>query len=884
VTVTDTCGAGPGTGRSRVEVEGILSEVLAELLGVEQVSPGSDFFADLGADSMMMTRFCARVRKHDALPSLSMKDIYRHPSVGALASALAIAAAPADATPAGRRASAGPTAASEGTGPGVFAGSSPPEVAGEQARTTVDGPIVRSKPRYLLCGALQLLALIGLPVLGAFILAQGYEWMVKTSGLLGAAAGVALGTGAGADPVRAQLHAALFGSGVLSIYLRSVVYVVAGFLLTCALPIVAKWVLVGRWTRRQIPIWSLAYFRFWLVKTLIRTSPLVLFVGTPIYVAYLRSLGAKIAPGVAIFSQYVPVCTDLLTIGEDSVIRKDVAFACYRARGGMIETGPVTLGADALVSEATVLDIDTSLGHWSQLGHASSLHSGQAVPHGETWHGSPAQPADVDYRKVEAKPCGTPRRIWYSMTPLLFTLLVLGPLLISGADLVFTRIPRLQALFAPVRTALSSGTFWVNGVVASYLLFFGAIFLGLASLAVLPRLLNLVIRPGRIYHLYGFRYSVYRLVTRLTNLRFFVRLFGDSSFVTGYLRGVGYGLRPVVQTGSNFGSEFKQDSPYLTTIGSGTMIADGLSIVNADFTNSSFRLMQVSIGQHNFLGNKVTYPTSGRTGENCLLATKVMVPIDGKVRENVGLLGSPSFEIPRSVERDMKIGAAVAEVRARRLTAKNDHNVVTMTLYLLVWWAHFAVLLSLGLIAADRYGAWGMWAFAASGAVSLVFHTLYWILVDWSVRRLQAFEPAGCSIYDPAFWRHERFWKVCDDRYLLILNGTPFKSLVWRMLGVRIGRRVFDDGAFFPERSLVTIGDECTLNGDTHIQCHSQEDGAFKSDRTEIGLRCTLGVGAFIHYGVTVGDDVELLPDCFVMKGEQIPAGARWGGNPAREM
>lgn len=39
-------------------------------------------------------------------------------------------------------------------------------------------------------------------------------------------------------------------------------------------------------------------------------------------------------------------------------------------------------------------------------------------------------------------------------------------------------------------------------------------------------------------------------------------------------------------------------------------------------------------------------------GGNCLYGTKVMVPIDGGVRKGVGLLGSPPFEIPRSVHRD----------------------------------------------------------------------------------------------------------------------------------------------------------------------------------------------------------------------------------------
>ena len=879
MTVNGAPVAEPGATRSAAEVESILGELLAALLEIEAVPAQSNFFEDLGADSMMMTRFCARVRKYGDLPPVSMKDIYRYPTVVALASALTVAPGSGTAV-----SDAGEAVERDEAWEGASEG---PAEAGS-GESKAEEPAAVGTPGYVLCGALQLLVLFGLSALGAFVTAQGYEWVYNTQGLIGAAARTVVA--GGLDPVRAFLRTTLFlppalsGPAFVGVYLRSVLFGGAGFVLLCALPVVAKWVLIGRWTRRRIRIWSLAYLRFWVVKTLIRTSPLVLFVGTPLYIVYLRMLGAKIGPGVAIFSVQVPVCTDLLTIGEDSVIRKDVAFAGYRARAGMIETGPITLGAEVLVSEATVLDINTKMGHWSQLGHASSLHAGQAVPSGETWHGSPAQPTEVDYRKIGPARCGGLRRFWYGASRLVNSLLLLGPLLISGVAVLFAQVSWLSGLLAPPQTQLTSRVFYIDSLCASYLLYAGMLFVGAAMLVVLPRLLNLLIRPGKLYPLYGLRFTVFRMVSRMTNLRFYGRLFGDSSFVTGYLRTAGYGLRPVVQTGSNFGSEFKQDCSYLSSVGAGTMIADGLSIVNADFTSTSFRVMEVSIGAHNFLGNKLTYPTMARTGQNCLLATKVLVPIDGPVRENVGLLGSPSFEIPRSVERDLKIGAATADLRRRSLTAKNDHNVVTMALYLLVWWLHSAVMLLLGLVAFDRYRMAGVWGLAVAGMVSLIFHIGYWVAVDRCVRGLQALKPDGCSIYNLAFWRHERFWKVCDDRYLLILNGTPFKSLVWRMLGARIGRRVFDDGAFFPERSFVTIGDHCTLNTDTHIQCHSQEDGAFKSDHTRIGSRCTLGVGAFIHYGVTIGDDVELLPDCFVMKGEEVPSGARWGGNPARQM
>src|SRR5262249_44918091 len=122
------------------------------------------------------------------------------------------------------------------------------------------------------------------------------------------------------------------GSGAVDLYLRLVASGVAAFLLVCAVPILAKWALIGRWKPGQIRLWSPAYVRFWFVKTLMRSNPCaLLFVGSPLYVLYLRALGAKIGPGVVIFSRRIPVCTDLLTIGAGTVIRRESFFQCYRA-------------------------------------------------------------------------------------------------------------------------------------------------------------------------------------------------------------------------------------------------------------------------------------------------------------------------------------------------------------------------------------------------------------------------------------------------------------------------------------------------------------------------------------------------------------------------
>jgi non-ribosomal peptide synthetase-like protein len=108
--------------------------------------------------------------------------------------------------------------------------------------------------------------------------------------------------------------------------------------------------------------------------------------------------------------------------------------------------------------------------------------------------------------------------------------------------------------------------------------------------------------------------------------------------------------------------------------------------------------------------------------------------------------------------------------------------------------------------------------------------------------------------------------------------------MAWRMLGVRVGRRLFDDGATITERSLTTIGDDCTLNASSSLWCHSQEDGSFKSDRCTLGAGVTLGVNAFVHYGTDVGAGAVIEGHSFLMKGEEVPPHARWSGNPASEV
>jgi len=819
--LVQTVTAVPATG-----TESILAGILAEVMRVEPVPVDSHFFDDLGADSLVMAKFCARVRKREDLPSVSMKDIYRHPTISSLAAAFAAADnAPAPAP------SHAPPARAEAVAPA-------------------------STRQYIMCGTLQLLFFLGYAWATALVGAWAYGWISA-------------------------------GTGLADIYLRAVMFGGASFTVVCTLPILAKWVLIGRWKPRQIRIWSLGYVRFWIVRTLVRSNPLAfLTIGSPLYLVYLRALGARIGPGTVILSRNVPVCTDLLTIGPDTVIRKDAFFSCYRAQAGWIQTGTVTLGRKVFVGEKSVLDVNTSMGDVSQLGHASSLHSGQRVPAGERWHGSPAQRTDLNYVRVTSAPRrGTFRRFRFSAVTLLCIFFLYLPLIEGGVFLLLTAVPAFGKVLDPRTDAITSRGLYLDAFYLSGAFFFGLVLAGLLFVATVPRLLNLFIKPCEVYPLYGFHDRIHRAIARMTGLKFFTHLFGDSSFIVYYLRWIGYDLCEVEQTGSNFGTEVGHETPYLSTVGTGTMVADGLSIMNADFSSTSFRVSPVFIGSNNFIGNNIAYPAGGRTGHNCLIATKAMIPLDGEIREGVGLLGSPSFEIPRSVERDSRFDhLSTGEELRRRLAAKNRYNLRTMGVFLLGRWLHLFLVTVFALAAFDAYGGFAQVEMAVLFAVSVLVTPVYFVLVERGMKGFRRLQPKYCSIYDPYFWRHERLWKVPGEAYLHMFDGTPFKNLIWRGLGVRIGKRVFDDGCYLTERTLTTIGDDVMLNAGSKVQCHSQEDGTFKSDRTTIGNGCTIGVGAMVHYGVTMDDGSELAPDSFLMKGEEIPQRARWGGNPAREM
>ncbi|WP_207223531.1 Pls/PosA family non-ribosomal peptide synthetase [Pseudonocardia sediminis] len=794
------------------DVERALAEVLAETLGADRVSVTGHFFDELGATSLLMAGFAAKVRARPDLPSVSARDVYRHPTVRDLAANLGEATA---------------------------------------APSTTDLPVPRtSSVGYVLTGAAQAVLLALFALVSAFVLTQGYRW-----------------SAAGTDWLSVGGRAALAGVGV--------------FVALCVLPVAAKWLLMGRWKQTSFPVWSGRYLRFWLVTTLVRISPMTLFAGSPLYNLYLRALGAKVGRGAVVLTRDVPVVTDLLRIGERTLVNQEVMMRGYRVVGGRLETGPVELGDDCWVGEGSVLDVGTSMGDGAQLGHSSALHPGRSVPAGRTFHGSPAEPATTDYRTVPTSGSGRVRATAYSAA-LLAAVVGVVALVLAVVVVLYREVgPAIaSALGLSAAGGVTSWTPYAVGAAIVAGIYVALIVILLLAVMLLPRLAAVAITPEKTYPLHGAHHLVQQLQTLLSNNRFLVLLLGDSSFITGYLRGMGYDLSQLQQTGSNFGTQLRQDSPGLTTIGTGTMVSDGLRVMNVDYSHDSFTARPVALGANNFVGNDVHFPAGARTGDNVLLATKAMIPMDGPVRHDVGLLGSPPFEISRnSMSRETdEARFPEGDELTRKLRAKNLYNAGTVAVVLLLRALGIVLALLPFAAAAALWPTLGLFALAGAVLVGPLLLVTWSALLERAVLGFRSLSPRYCTIYDRYFWHHERLWKF----YVRApLPGTPFANVVNRIAGLKIGRRVFDDGAGLPEKSLVTIGDDVTLNALSVIQCHSLEDGYFQSDRVHVGDGATLGVRAFAHYGTSIGDGARLAADSFLLKGEQVGPHEYWGGNPA---
>jgi len=116
-----------------------------------------------------------------------------------------------------------------------------------------------------------------------------------------------------------------------------------------------------------------------------------------------------------------------------------------------------------------------------------------------------------------------------------------------------------------------------------------------------------------------------------------------------------------------------------------------------------------------------------------------------------------------------------------------------------------------------------------------------------------------------------------------LLHLYPLKSLHMRMFGAKVGKGAVMGGLVM-DPALFEVGAGTIVGGFSVILGHAVERGRVKFRPVRVGRNCGVGTRSTIIAGAVIEDGAMLGAQSFLGKNAVVPAGATWGGVPAREM
>lgn len=644
--------------------------------------------------------------------------------------------------------------------------------------------------------------------------------------------------------------------------------------------IIGKWLLIGRARPGTLDLWSLHHFRFWAATRLVRGAPAARLVGSEWQRWHLNASGARIGRGTALLCATPPV-PDLVEIGPHSFVGERTLLSGYRHADGALLLDRVQLGAGAVVGDDCVLEPGSSLGDHARLAGSASLQPGQAVPSGQSWHGSPARPVDTELPnqpQLIARPrLGTPaRRVGYAIVQLIVWVAVLA----AAANAVSWLGRYLLTELFPA--AVDGSAFglpialgWSLALAAAMLL---VVLLAMVVLSAAPRAVAGLLEDGRVFPLPGSRWALVRMVRAASNLPWFSVLFNGSALATRRLRLLGWRLRQRPGSIEAFGEAVGQANPLAVSWGAGSTAGDRLWIANLECSADAFRVAPARIGADCSLGDEVSWPSAARLGDSCQVAPRTAVPVSGPLRIRVSLQGSPAVESERESSERNEWGRSLPELY-RQLGDRARADVATIGLQLLVGWCWLSLaLLLVQLLVAVGLPNW-LVGFGILAGANLTRWGC-WLGVEAIARSVTPARSVTFAVRDPRFSRHHRVRSLGLEPPR-ILDGTALRVGWWRLRGARVGRCVFDDGATLSEPSLVRIGDQTQLGHGASLQSHETKDAVYSLAEISVGDRTVLGAHVLLVAGTELGADSSVAADS-VLFAEVGPAGGTWLGNPAR--
>ncbi len=601
------------------------------------------------------------------------------------------------------------------------------------------------------------------------------------------------------------------------------------------------------------------HLRLWAAENLADAAGAANLAGAPWIAYYARALGAKIGRDADVHT--LPPVTGMLTVGRGASIEPEVDLSGYWLDGDVLHLGAVHVGAEAAVGSRSTLLPGARIGRGAEIAAGSAVHG--EVPADERWTGSPAHRL------------GKARRPWPVERPRRKTRWVIA---YGAASAVMSFLPVLAAvpgvlvLWAAVHAADSLGdaalrALWVAPAIT--LLTFAT--LALLTLAGV-RLLGIGIRPGHFPVRSRTGWQVWATERLLDAARTYLFPLYASLLTPWWLRALG------ATVGRDVEASTVLLLPKMTTVGDGAFLADDTMIASYELGGGWLRVGSAKVGKRAFLGNSGMTAPGRAVPKNGLVAVLSAAP--KKSKAGTSWLGSPPVKLRRrAVGGDQRLTfdppARLKLARAVVELCRFVPMTCTVVIALGVLFALDALLVTLGpwptLLLS---GAVLLVAGAVAGASATVAK---WLIVG----RTRAVE---YPLWSSFVWRNE----VVDTFVELVAapwfadaaTGTPVLNLWLRTLGAKIGRGVWLETYWLPEADLVEVGDGASVNRGCVLQTHLFHDRVMSMHTVTFGSGATLGPHSIVLPAAAIGADATVGPVSLVMRGETVPPGTRWAGNP----
>lgn len=601
------------------------------------------------------------------------------------------------------------------------------------------------------------------------------------------------------------------------------------------------------------------HLRLWLAEQIAHQIDAVGMAGAPWVTYYARALGARIGEGVDLHT--MPPVTGMLRVGAGAAIEPEVDLSGYWIDGDTVRIGEIRIGADATVGSRSTLAPGTRIGRGAEVAPGSAVFG--RVKAGQRWAGSPAvRVGGASAPLAVGRPAAPRRWLWaYAASSIVlgllpFAAMAAGGLVLAagvrGADSLGAAVPGLLAWLVPA-------------VIVA-----GLVFAGLVLALVRMLSIGLVegVHPVR-GHIAWQAWTIERLLDSARTMLFPIY---SSLFTPIWLR----------LLGAKVGREVEASTvlllPSMTTIDDGAFLADDTMVATYELRGGWMRIAAARIGKRAFLGNSGLAGAGHRVPKNALVAVLSVAPL--KAKAGSSWLGSPAVRLRRVVneadlERTYRPRPSLRVARALWELCRFLPVVVTCALGLGVLLALAWLVEALGLVPALLLS--GVVLLAAGAVAAAVTTAAKWALVG----TIRAGEH---PLWSSFVWRTE-----VSDTFTEMLAapwfanaaaGTPALAVWLRSLGARIGRGVWTESYWLPEPDLVRLGDGATVNRGCVVQTHLFHDRVMSTDTVTLEAGATLGPHSVILPAATIAQAATVGPASLVMRGESVPAGSRWSGNP----